>query len=133
MIVRFCGKQVVIPRGYKMAGENCFISSGGTKYKLVSVDEKTIKMEAVDSGRRRLSPLEVIGSDESMSTLQFLNNYLKCKANISIHDNNGIVLYNGTVADLPRSIVDNSVITGIKGLGNMHEIIIGIDYLTYDK
>lgn len=133
MIVEFAGKHVIIPHGYKKIGDNLYINNLGTEYALFQIDADTIKMKSVRSGRVKSSPIEIIGSHGLINTLQFVNTYLKGRAIVSIIDDHDIVIYRGMVSDLPRHIIDHSVVASVSGIGVMDDIIIRIEYLICDK
>lgn len=133
MIVQFAGKHVVIPHGYKKTGDNLFCSNSGTEYRLIQINDTTIKLESIQSKRVKRASLDVIESRGLMSTLQFINTYLKGRAIVSIIDDRGVFIFRGMVSDLPRHIIDHSVVASVKGLGSMDDIVIRIEYLSYDK
>lgn len=61
-----------------------------------------------------------------MKTLQFLHDYLKDEARITI-EQNGEIQYEGDVISLPREIVKGTKIVNICGIGSEHDIIITVE------
>lgn len=128
MIAAFNGVRVRIPKGYRQTDDSTFINGHGVEYALVSYGEgdvKTICLETIYSKHTRTIELEVI--EDTMNAIKFINNYLKAKAIVTIANVQGSIAYEGTVADLPRNILENKRVTNISGLGDLGDIIITIE------
>ena len=61
-----------------------------------------------------------------MKTMQFIKDYLKEEAKITISNDKGSILYEGDVMSLCRSIVKGTKISKIEGLGCNNDIIIEV-------
>lgn len=128
MIAAFNGVRVRIPKGYRQTDDSTFINGHGVEYALVSYgegDAKTICLETIYSKHTRTIELEVI--EDTMNAIKFINNYLKAKAIVTIVNVQGSITYEGTVANLPRNILENKRVSNISGLGDSGDIIITIE------
>lgn len=128
MIAAFNGVRVRIPKGYRQTDDSTFINGHGVEYALVSYgegDAKTICLETIYSKHTRTIELEVI--EDTMNAIKFINNYLKAKAIVTIVNVHGSIAYEGTVADLPRNILENKRVININGLGDLGDIIITVE------
>ena len=61
-----------------------------------------------------------------MKTMQFIKDYLKDFARITIVGTNGDILYEGDAISLRKSIVNSTIISKIEGLGSENDIIIEV-------
>lgn len=61
-----------------------------------------------------------------MKTMQFIKDYLKDFARITIVGTNGDIWYEGDAISLRRSIVNDTIISKIDGLGSENDIIIEV-------
>lgn len=57
---------------------------------------------------------------------QFLVEYLKAHARITLVDEQDDIFYEGDVISLPRTLVRNLYVTDIRGLGSQDDIIITV-------
>lgn len=62
-----------------------------------------------------------------MKTTTFLLNYLDNNAIVTINNTQGSILYEGLLGDLPISIVRETTVNRIEGLGSNNDIIIEIE------
>ena len=61
-----------------------------------------------------------------MKTTQFLLNYLRETAMVTICNTHGSIIYEGQLGEMPISLVRGSIVNRIDGLGSLNDIIIEI-------
>ena len=66
-----------------------------------------------------------------MKTMQFIQDYLKPEAIITISNNEGSILFEGEAknAVFVRSVLDYSIVSKIEGLGSLNDICIEVEVL----
>ena len=62
-----------------------------------------------------------------MKTTTFLLNYLDNNAIVTINNTHGDILYEGLLGELPISIVRDTTVNRIEGLGSNNDIIIEVE------
>ena len=61
-----------------------------------------------------------------MKTSNFLLNYLRETAKITICNTHGSILYEGELGEMPMSVVRGTIVSRIEGLGSLNDLIVEV-------